>query len=62
MPGNPAVVAWIVRELFSHAVEEYVLAISGFNPSRDGVLIVQKWKHFVSIRIAGHWAAINCCL
>ena len=27
------------------------------DPSRDGVLIVQKWKHFVAIRIAGGRAA-----
>ena len=26
-------VAWIVRALFSHSVEEYVLAIGGSNPA-----------------------------
>ena len=30
---HPAVVAWIVRALFSHSVEEYVLAIGGSNPA-----------------------------
>ena len=30
-------VAWIVRALFSHSVEEYVLAIGGSNPSRGYV-------------------------
>ena len=29
-------------------------------PSKYGVLIVQKWKHFVAIQIAGWQAA--CCL
>ena len=29
---SPAAVAWIVRVLFSHSVEEYVLGISGSNP------------------------------
>ena len=30
---RPAVVAWIVRELFSHSIEEYVLAIRRSNPA-----------------------------
>ena len=30
---RPAVVAWIVRALFSHSVEECVLAIGGSNES-----------------------------
>ena len=38
--------AWIVRALFSHSVEEYVLAIGGLNPTWDGVSIVQK-SHFL---------------
>ena len=58
MEKHPAVVGWIVRALFSHSIEEYVLAISGSNPYQDGVLIVQKWKHFVAIHIAGCQEAI----
>ena len=27
-------------------------------PSKYGVSIVRKWKHFVAIPIAGHWAAL----
>ena len=30
---DPAVVAWIVKALLSHSVEEYVLAIGGSNPA-----------------------------
>ena len=33
-------VAWIVRALFLHSVEEYVLAIGGSNRIEYGVLIV----------------------
>ena len=29
-------------------------------PSKYGLLIIQKWKHFVAIRLAGRRAA--CCL
>ena len=36
---NPAVVAWIIRALFSHSVEEYVLAIGGSNPALGQVII-----------------------
>ena len=48
-----AAVAWIVRSLLSHSVEEYILAVGGFeSPSRNGSSILQKWKHFVAISIA----------
>ena len=45
-------VAWIVRALLSHSVEEYVLAIGGSNPIEYSVLIAQLSKDYVTIPIA----------
>ena len=52
---DPAVVAWSIKAIVFHSVnsspEQAVVPISKY-----GVLIVQKWKHFVAIQTAERWA------
>ena len=39
------VVAWIVRALLSHSVEDYILAIRGSNPAWDLCIWYHKYSH-----------------
>ena len=55
---SPAMVAWSVEASNLHSVEVFTSALGGSNPTKYGILIVQKPKGFVPIRIAGCRAAL----
>ena len=57
---SAAVVAWILRALLSHSVEEYVLAIGGLNPAWDDVHIRKLLRPHCER--SGGWRNMFCCI